>query len=152
MGLELNQAITLTLRGRTIICECVRDFLCADGRKGREDANAVMLGEGELSERDLRLTVALRAARIGVWDWDILTGRMSYSSRAREIYGFTPDQLVTIDDVRAATHADDLPRTSAIAERALDPAFRECPVFEFRLKSDEKKCCALGARIWRGGI
>lgn len=113
-------------------------FLVRRWSKGREYANAVMLGNGELSERDFRLTVALRAARIGIWDWDILTGRMSYSSRAREIYGFTPDQLVTIDDVRAATHADDLPRTAAMAERALDPAFRECPVFEFRLKSDEK--------------
>jgi PAS domain S-box-containing protein len=59
---------------------------------------------------------------------------MQYSARAREIYGFTADQDVTINDVREATHPDDLPRTSALAARALDPVIREKPVYEFRLK------------------
>lgn len=86
------------------------------------------------SENELRLRLALRAARIGIWDWDIRTGRMQYSARAREIYGFTADQEVTIEDVRAATHPDDLPHTSERAKRALDPVLREKPVFEFRLK------------------
>lgn len=83
---------------------------------------------------DIRERLALRAAKIGVWDWDVRTGLMEYSSRAREIYGFAADQIVTIDDVRAATHPDDLPRTAAMAVRALDPALREKPVFEFRLR------------------
>lgn len=85
---------------------------------------------------DIRERLALRAAKIGVWDWDVRTGLMEYSSRAREIYGFAADQIVTIDDVRDATHPDDLPRTAAMASRALNPAIREKPVFEFRLRSN----------------
>lgn len=89
--------------------------------------------DASLDEADLRVRLALQAARIGIWEWDIATGAMDYSGPAREICGFPPGSEISIDDVRRVTHPDDLPRTSEMARRALDPVIREKPVFEYRI-------------------
>jgi PAS domain S-box-containing protein len=89
--------------------------------------------DASLDDADLRVRLALQAARIGIWEWDIATGAMDYSARAREICGFPPGSEISIDDVRSVTHPDDLPRTSEMARRALDPVIREKPVFEYRI-------------------
>ncbi|MGQ2928756.1 MAG: sensor histidine kinase [Neoaquamicrobium sediminum] len=89
--------------------------------------------DASLDEADLRLRLALQAARIGIWEWDIATGAMDYSARAREICGFPAGSEISIDDVRRVTHPEDLPRTSEMARRALDPVIREKPVFEYRI-------------------
>lgn len=89
--------------------------------------------DNRLEESGLKLRLALRAAQIGVWDWHIATGEINYSPRAREIYGFSPDETVTLEKVRAATHPEDLPRTSALARQALDPSLRAREPYEFRV-------------------
>ncbi len=84
-------------------------------------------------EDRLKLKLALRAAKIGIWDWDLLTNEMNYSARARSIFGFAPSEPVTFEMVRDATHPEDHPRTSAMARRALDPAIREQEPYTYRL-------------------
>ena len=79
------------------------------------------------------IDIITRAADLGIWDWDLLAGSFVYSSKAREICGFTLDQPVTLDDVRAATHPEDLPHTWAMSQMALDPAVRATPRYEYRL-------------------
>ena len=90
--------------------------------------------EHRLEESSIKLRIALRAAYIGVWDWSLETNEMNYSPRAREIYGFTPDEAVTFEKVRDATHPDDLVRTSALARLALDPDTRAREPYEYRLR------------------
>lgn len=80
-----------------------------------------------------RLKIACRAASIGVWQWNLLTNEMIYSSIAREICGFPQDGPVTFAMVQAVTHPDDLPRTSGQAVRALDPDIRAKEEFRYRL-------------------
>lgn len=79
------------------------------------------------------LRVAVRAARLGVWDWDLASGRMIYSAEARTICGFPQDGDVTFEMVRSVTHPDDLPFTSAQARRALDPLLREQVPYRYRI-------------------
>jgi PAS domain S-box-containing protein len=86
-----------------------------------------------LNEEEARLALAITAAEIGIWDWDLQTNAMRYSRRAREICGFSRGGIVTYDMVRDVTHPEDLPRTSALAQEALDPAKRIRPVFEYRI-------------------
>jgi PAS domain S-box-containing protein len=81
----------------------------------------------------LKLKLALRAAKIGIWDWDLLTNEMSYTARARAIFGFPPSQPVTFEMVRDATHPEDYPRTSAMARRALNPAIRAQEPYTYRV-------------------
>ncbi|WP_031198594.1 sensor histidine kinase [Mesorhizobium sp. LSHC422A00] len=82
---------------------------------------------------NLKLRLALRAAPLGIWDWNLETDEMNYSPRARSICGFSPDEPITIDKVRAVTHPDDLPRTSEQARMALDPELKNNNPFEYRL-------------------
>jgi PAS domain S-box-containing protein len=85
------------------------------------------------SETEIRLKLAVDAAQLGVWDWDLATDRFVYSTRAREICGFPPDKVLTYDDIKRATHSEDYPWTSAQAQRALDPAKREQPSYTYRI-------------------
>ena len=80
-----------------------------------------------------RLRIATSAARIGVWEWDLMDNSMVYSEIAKEICGFAPEEPVTFAMVQAVTHPEDYPRTSAAAARALDPEVRENVVFRYRL-------------------
>ena len=77
--------------------------------------------------------IATRAAAIGVWEWDILSGKMRYSSVARRICGFERHEEITYEMVRDVTHPDDYPWTSERARRALDPAIRDLPEYEYRI-------------------
>jgi PAS domain S-box-containing protein len=89
--------------------------------------------EAVVRDGEARFEVAAKAAGLGVWEWDVATGRMLYSDRAKAIYGFAPDARLTFEDVRAATHHADLPHTLAQAERALDPAVRDRSPYEYRV-------------------
>ena len=86
-------------------------------------------------ESEVRLRLAVRAAHIGIWDWDLETGEITYSPRAREIYGLAPDQAITHELVASATHPRDLERNAELTRRALDPAIREKTAsYEYRIR------------------
>ena len=89
--------------------------------------------DGSWLSTEERFRFATRAGGIGVWEWDIETGAMRYSSVARELFGFGPLEDITLDRVRSATHPEDLVWTSANAQRALDPKVREVPSYEYRI-------------------
>jgi PAS domain S-box-containing protein len=84
-------------------------------------------------EVEARLRLAIEAAQLGIWDWNLLTGEMVFSARAKEIYGFEPDAPVTFAQMRRATHPEDLVLTADLSWRARDPAIREKTPYEFRI-------------------
>ncbi|HEY0115427.1 MAG TPA: PAS domain S-box protein, partial [Allosphingosinicella sp.] len=90
-------------------------------------------GNASADAAETRLRLALAAADLGIWDWDLVTGRMVYSERAKAICGFAPDGDVTFEMVRDVTHPDDYPFTSAQSQRAFDPAIRDRSPYEYRL-------------------
>ncbi len=90
--------------------------------------------EAAALESRAHLELASRVAEVGVWDWDLLSNTFSYSATARAICGFPPgNEPLSHQDIVGVTHPDDLPRTSAQAQRALDPAIRERVVYEYRI-------------------
>ncbi len=99
----------------------------------QEDITEQTRAADELRSSEARLALATHAASLGIWDWEVTSGRMNYSPLAREICGFAPDQAVTYEDAKAVTHPDDYPRTSAMAQRALDPDIREVQPYEYRI-------------------
>ena len=86
-----------------------------------------------LKESETRLKLAVVAGGIGIWDWNVATGEMTYSQEAKEIYGFAPDQPVSYEMVRDSTDPRDLPRTSEMARQALDPRVRARQPYEYRI-------------------
>jgi PAS domain S-box-containing protein len=89
--------------------------------------------EEEVVANQLRTRLAVDASGLGIWDWDLITNAMEYSDLAKAIYGFAPGQAVTFEDVRNATHSEDLLFTIPMAEKALDPAIRSKEPYRYRV-------------------
>jgi PAS domain S-box-containing protein len=117
-----------TSRISAVELDGARHWLCV-----QEDVTDAKAAASALEESQARLELATDAAELGIWDWDVASGRMTYSARAKQICGFAPDQEVTYEDARRVTHRHDYPRTSEMARRALDPALRETVPYKYRI-------------------
>jgi PAS domain S-box-containing protein len=88
----------------------------------------------DTSAGEARLDLAMCAAELGIWDWNLLDNTFVYSPRAREICGLPQDDApLRLEQLQALTHPEDLPRTHAMVLRALDPAVRERQPYEYRV-------------------
>ncbi|HEV7277096.1 MAG TPA: HWE histidine kinase domain-containing protein [Devosiaceae bacterium] len=102
-------------------------------KRSGEEQLAMTADAGRL-ESERRLEIATRAAAIGVWDWNLSDNSFVYSDTARQICGFSSDQPITLELLRAITHPDDLPLTSAQARAATDPQVRDSRVYRYRIR------------------
>ncbi len=80
-----------------------------------------------------KLALATRAARLGVWDWDLVTDTLSWDARMYALCGVAPGQLGDAHATWAATvHPDDRAALASAMARALrkesvfDIEFRVC--------------------------
>lgn len=68
-----------------------------------------------LRENNQRLSLALKAARAGVWDWDLLTDRLTWSEENFELLGYTANRhRASYANWLDAIHPDDRERADAI--------------------------------------
>jgi PAS domain S-box-containing protein len=58
------------------------------------------------------LDLALQAAGVGIWSWDMRSNKLSYSQIAREICGFPLEREITRDMVKNLIHPDDRAMTT----------------------------------------
>src|SRR4051812_6639760 len=61
-------------------------------------------------ETEARLSAALSIAKLGTFEWDLLSDSVTCDERSREIFGFGPTEGCTIGEVSARIHPHDLPR------------------------------------------
>lgn len=74
--------------------------------------------ERALIATDERLRMALAAARMGIWEWDVAGDRVVWSAEANAIFGLAPRESVNArDDFLARVHPDD---RAAIARRVAE--------------------------------
>ena len=66
--------------------------------------------EGELRDVEARRDLALEAAKIGTWDWDMLLDSLTWDDRMFEIYGCDPAEELSYDMFDAYLHPDDRER------------------------------------------
>ena len=76
--------------------------------------------EENLRESEQRARVALEAADMGTFDWNIDEDLFYCSERFREIFGFDATKVLSRDDILSRFHRDDLP----ILDEALEQSFR----------------------------
>lgn len=62
----------------------------------------------ELEASEERARLAIETANIGTYDLDLLSGKTIYSSRFREIFGFTESEILTPEKITNALHPDDI--------------------------------------------
>ena len=76
-----------------------------------------------LADSELRLRLAIEAAGTGIFDYDLVTGILSWDGRTRALFGVGPDEAVSYAGTfLARLHPDDRDRTDAAVQAALDPA------------------------------
>jgi PAS domain S-box-containing protein len=73
----------------------------------------------ELESSQARLQLALDAAELGTWGYDILTGEHRWDARAKELCGLAPEAPVDVEVWRAVAHPEDRERVGAEVRAAL---------------------------------
>jgi PAS domain S-box-containing protein len=72
-----------------------------------------------LRDSEQLFAVAVQAARAGVWDWDIESGKLNWSPDLFRMFGFEPGTAeATFDDWHSVMHADDV----VLAEKSITDA------------------------------
>jgi PAS domain S-box-containing protein len=75
-----------------------------------------------LRRSDERLRLAVSTSRMGIYDHDHVGGTLYWSPELREIYGWDPQEDITLPMFVAQVHPDDRERFADAVRRAHDPA------------------------------
>jgi len=75
-----------------------------------------------LQESESRLRQVVRVSDIGIFDHNQLTDTIYWSPQQREIYGWGPQETVTLDGFIRAIHPEDAARITEAVRRAHDPS------------------------------
>jgi PAS domain S-box-containing protein len=75
----------------------------------------------EISKERERLTIAVEATGIGIWEWDVESNRIIWSPRLKEIFGLRVDKEPTYDFWQSSLHPDDRDSVMAKVNALLEP-------------------------------
>jgi len=75
--------------------------------------------EEELRESEKKLRLAKDAAKMGAWNWDLLSNEMMWSDRCKTLFGLSPDTVMTWPVIMAAIHPEDRGRIDRAVNDAL---------------------------------
>ncbi|HET6971804.1 MAG TPA: PAS domain-containing protein [Phenylobacterium sp.] len=110
------------------------------------DVTERVLAESSLRESQERLDLAVRAHNIGIFDWDVASGRIVWSPELEVIFGLEPGAFEgTAEAFHRHVLPEDLPRALAQTEAAI-AARRDLISFNFRIRRPD------GAIRWIEGV
>ena len=94
----------------------------------------------ELESSRLAFELAIDAAGIGSFDWDLVTGRLVWDERLKELMGFARTTFdETIEAFTDACHPDDRERTTEALQTAIDTVGEYAAEFRVVLPSGETR-------------
>jgi PAS domain S-box-containing protein len=86
-----------------------------------EDVTDRRQADAALAATAQRLQLALSAGRLGVWQWDRVTGEVEWDARVEEIYGVGPEGAPkTFEEYSALIHPDDREAATATVRAAVE--------------------------------
>lgn len=88
--------------------------------------------EAELREREEWIRLSMEASGLGKWRYDIEKGVLYFDERASKHYGLEHN-VVTVDEVLARIHPDDVDRFKQELSATLDPAGNYKTAMEYRI-------------------
>ncbi|WP_238296716.1 PAS domain S-box protein, partial [Methylobacterium soli] len=110
--------------------------------------------QADLQEAEDRLRLALEGAGTGIYDYDLVTGALTWDARTRALFGIAPDEPVSFEGTYlAGLHPEDRER----ADAAVQAAIRSQGAFhlEYRVigRADgaERHLAANGMTVFRDG-
>jgi PAS domain S-box-containing protein len=83
------------------------------------DIHDIKETEQALRTSEQQLRIALQAAKMGDWSWDIASDVMTLSDRAAEIFGLSPGSALTRGELQKHLHPADLPRMISTMEKSI---------------------------------
>ena len=87
-----------------------------------------------------RFVLAAAGSSAGIWDWDMLTNRVIYSSRFIELLGYEPHEFAqTLENWQSRLHPDDVENTLAAVQAHL--IHRRPYKIEYRLRKKDETYC-----------
>ena len=97
-----------------------------------------------LAAAEQRLRLAVAAGKVGVWERDIQTGRLIWSSQLKEIVGYPLEENLTFERFLESVHTNDRDRVTAAAERSISQ--RTDTNIEFRVVWPDRSVHWIAAR------
>jgi PAS domain S-box-containing protein len=95
-------------------------------RASNRDVTTRKLAEETLKKKDRMLEEAQTIARLGSWDWNILTNELAWSDEVYRIFGFAPHEFgATYEAFLERIHSDDRKDVKDAVNQALnDPSLK----------------------------
>ncbi len=95
------------------------------------------------SDSNQRLELVIKAAGVGVWDWLVQTGELTFNDRWAEIIGYTVEELhpVKFDTWSKNLHPDDLTKAESLLKKHFDG---EVELYNIEARMKHK----LGHYVW----
>ncbi len=85
-----------------------------------QDVTLVKLSQQRLEESEERLRNAVEVGRLGLWDWNIRTGKVHWSDEHFRMKGYAVGEVIPSYEAWAARiHPDDRPGTEAALQQAM---------------------------------
>jgi PAS domain S-box-containing protein len=105
------------------------------------DIHDIKETEEALRRSEEQLRIALRAARMGDWSWDLATDRLSLSDRAAEIFGLPPGSSLSGAELRRQLHPADVARARDAMATSVEKLGPYDVEYRIRRAND-------GAQVW----
>jgi len=108
--------------------------LVATGEELRAEIDRRRQAEEALREAILRQQEAVKAANVGLWDWDLVTNKVSYSTEWKRQIGYEEHEIGDdFEEWRSRVYPDDLGPTLERVQHSIAETRRDHQV-EFRLR------------------
>jgi PAS domain S-box-containing protein len=75
--------------------------------------------EEQLETERERLNLALGAGELGIWNWNLVTNRLTWSEQCKKLFGYSADAEISSEHFFAALHPEDRERTMQAVEHAI---------------------------------
>lgn len=72
----------------------------------------------KLKKSEARLALALKASRMGIWEWNLETNELLWSPELKTLFGIAPEEKMTFDKYIGHLHPEDRRRTKKIIKDA----------------------------------
>ena len=97
------------------------------------DVTSRVRAERARRETENQLALAIAAADLGTWDYDIVQDRKYQSARTREMFGIPAEETVSQPDFYTGLHPQDREAVTAAFARSTDPEIRAPYDIEYRV-------------------
>ncbi|MBE9009076.1 PAS domain S-box protein, partial [Pseudanabaenaceae cyanobacterium LEGE 13415] len=77
--------------------------------------------EAALQQSEDRYRMAIASAKLGTWDWNLITNELKWDAECKAMFGLPPEAGSSIELFFAGLHPEDRDRLSDIVQTALDP-------------------------------